>query len=329
MFKAFRIPIALSAVGIGVAFLFGGLTAGITVAILGLLEITFSFDNAIVNAKVLKRMSPYWQKIFLTVGILIAVFGMRLLFPLLIVCISAGINPLDALNLALTDPKAYGDHIQDAHTAIAAFGGTFLLMLFLDWILDQEKDVHWLAPVERIATRIGALDGVAVVLACSALLIASSTLGHASTVLTAGLFGLVTYLLVSSIDTFFNEDSVMDVAKAGLATFLYLEVLDASFSFDGVVGAFAVTSNIFYIALGLGIGAVFIRSLTVHLTRQGTLNDYRYLDHGAHWAIGSLAILLLATIRFDISDIITGLIGITFISASFGWSILANRREVA
>ena len=81
--------------------------------------------------------------------------------------------------------------------------------------------------------------------------------------------------------------------KAAFFMFLYLEVLDASFSFDGVIGAFAITNDIVLMALGLGIGAMYVRSLTVYLVRQGTLDDYVYLEHGAHYAIGALAVILL------------------------------------
>ena len=66
-----------------------------------MLEVSLSFDNAVVNATVLVRMSPFWQKIFLTVGVAIAVFGMRLVFPLLIVGITAKLNPVEAVQLAL------------------------------------------------------------------------------------------------------------------------------------------------------------------------------------------------------------------------------------
>ncbi len=91
--------------------------------------------------------------------------------------------------------------------------------------------------------------------------------------------------------------------------FLYLEVLDASFSFDGVIGAFAITNDIVLMALGLGIGAMYVRSLTVYLVRQGTLDDYVYLEHGAHYAIGALAVILMVTIQYQINEVITGLVG--------------------
>src|SRR5262249_23717551 len=161
------------------------------------------------------------------------------------------------------------------------------------------------------------------------LIVAATTFAqkHGLEVLLAGTAGLATYLAVSSLSTLFESDAEevaeaeeeaekaaadsgasgpvkvpANLARLGLFTFLYLEVLDASFSFDGVVGAFAVTDMIFVIALGLGIGACYIRALTVYLVRKGTLAEYIYLEHGAHWAIGSLAILLFVTIRANIPD---------------------------
>ncbi len=118
--------------------------------------------------------------------------------------------------------------------------------------------------------------------------------------------------------------------KAGFFLFLYLEVLDASFSFDGVIGAFAITSDPIIIALGLGlIGAMFVRSLTVYLVRQGTLSEYVYLEHGAHWAIGALAVILMVSIGVHISEFITGLLGVAFIGAAFLTSIRRNRAIAA
>jgi hypothetical protein len=326
MFKLFRVPLLVTGLALLLTLIFGGLQAAITVAILGLLEITFSFDNAIVNSKILKRMNAKWQHIFLTLGIVIAVFGMRLVFPLIIVSLSAHISPITALQLALAHPAQYAHHVELAHPVIAGFGGIFLLMLFLDWLF-EEKEVYWLGSMERKLASWGKLETLSVCIALIVISIIGLGFGYSAGI--AGVFGLLTYLLVSSIDTFFNEDTVATVAKAGLATFIYLEVLDASFSFDGVVGAFAVTNEIFLIAIGLGIGAMFIRTLTVYLTNKGTLGEYRFLEHGAHWAIGTLAILLLLTIKFNIPDVVTGLIGLVIIGAAFWASVRANHGNKA
>jgi hypothetical protein len=114
-----------------------------------------------------------------------------------------------------------------------------------------------------------------------------------------------------------------------LTLFLYLEVLDAAFSFDGVTGAFAITSDPIVIALGLGlVGSMFVRSITVYLVQQQTLDRYVYLEHGAHWAIGALSVIMLLSIeeRYRIPEVATASVGVLFIGAAFGWSVLRNRR---
>ena len=346
--KAFRGSLAVSAIVlILVGVLSGDWKLVLVAIILSILEVTLSFDNAVVNAKYLKKMSPLWQKLFLTVGILIAVFGMRLVFPILIVAITANLGFAEVIDLALNDPDTYSEELEEAKPAIYSFGGVFLLMLFLDWIF-EEKEIKWLRPVEETLEKFGKVGQLSVAVTVALVLLMSRTVEaeEVSTVLLAGFTGLLVYLVVSGLDSFFDdqieddEDSVMvrpkgggaavaTAGKAGFSTFLYLEVLDASFSFDGVIGAFAISTNVLVIAAGLGIGALFVRSMTVYLVRQGTLAQYRYLEHGAHWAIGALAVILLLELQFHINEFVTGLLGLTFILAAYTSSILANKKDNA
>ncbi|MGF1429492.1 DUF475 domain-containing protein [Kitasatospora sp. LaBMicrA B282] len=359
--RTFGWSFATTIAGLVAAGLIWGAEGFGVVLILAVLEISLSFDNAVVNATVLKRMNPFWQKIFLTVGVLIAVFGMRLLFPLLVVGLTAHIGPSTVIDLALNSGHTYhgltyAQHLEAANPAIAAFGGIFLLMIFLDFVLD-EKDFHWLRWIERPLERIGRLEALSSVIALGSLALAARFFAgsHAETVLLAGLLGLATYLAVNGLSGVFEsslEDAEEDdedadegaegeaavavarsgacalqvAGKAAFFLFLYLEVLDASFSFDGVVGAFAISNDVFQITLGLGIGAMYIRSLTVFLVRKGTLDDYVYLEHGAHYAIGALAAILLISIEYKIPEIVTGLIGVAFIGAALGSSMLRNRQ---
>jgi hypothetical protein len=358
LLRTFGGSLLVAAAGLVLGFLYGGGTGLALTAILAILEVSLSFDNAVVNATVLVRMNPFWQKLFLTLGVAIAVFGMRLVFPLLIVAATAKLDPVEAVRLALEkgDPDKHGTYgylLHQAHPAIAAFGGMFLLMLFLDFVF-EERELTWLSWIERPLARIGKLDQLSVIIAMGALVLSAYTLGETadtaepdriSTVLVSGLLGLITYLLVNGLGEFFDEAAdIQDedeadleaeiakkrtmhvVGKAAFFLFLYLEVLDASFSFDGVVGAFAITSDPIIIAIGLGVGAMFIRSLTVFLVRKGTLNEYEYLEHGALWAIGALAVILLITIEYEVPEIVTGLIGVAFIGAAFISSIVRNRR---
>lgn len=378
LLRTFGWSFAVTAAGLALAGVLWGWQGLAIVGILSILEISVSFDNAVINAGILRKMNAFWQKIFLTVGILIAVFGMRLVFPVVIVAVTAKIGPIEAVNLAINDKAQYEHLVTGAHPAIAAFGGMFLLMIFLDFIF-EEREHKWLGWLERPLAKMGKLDMLSVIVALVVLLVGAMTVAtdvahgggdKSATVLLSGVAGLLTYLVVGGVSGYFedkleeaeeaqeaeDEDtgngsaakpavagqeagpngeaskrgSVSGVGLAGKAAFflfLYLEVIDASFSFDGVIGAFAITNDIFEMALGLGIGAMYIRSLTVFLVRRGTLDDYVYLEHGAHYAIGALAVILLATIKYEINEVITGLIGIVLIAASFWSSVRKNRKE--
>lgn len=357
--RTFGWSFGVSIAALVVAFLYGGPQALFLAFVLGILEVSLSFDNAVVNARILERMSPFWQKMFLTVGIVIAVFGMRVLFPLLIVGLAAQLNPVEAVQLALEkgpieEPGTYAYILHHAHPQIAAFGGIFLLMIFLDFFF-EERDIRWLHWLEMPLAKVGKMNGASLVVGLFALAIIGQLSGDETrgSVLMSGIFGMVTYFLVKGLGELFDVDesgeidagdiptaaggpakgpnkAVQVTGKAAFMLFLYLEMIDASFSFDGVIGAFAITSDPIIIALGLGlIGAMFVRSLTVYLVRQGTLDEYVYLDHGAHWAIGALAVILLLTIGIRVNEVITGLIGVSFIAASFIASIHRNRRRAA
>ncbi|WP_148614563.1 DUF475 domain-containing protein [Nocardioides rubriscoriae] len=352
LLKTLRWSFLFTVIGLFVAFLYDGLTGVSITAILIVLEVSLSFDNAVVNAKVLNRMSEFWVRIFLTVGIIIAVFGMRLLFPLVVVFVTADLSPVDAWQLALEKgdpdtPGTYGYILNAAHPLIAAFGGMFLLMIFLDFVFDEDKDLHWVGPVERALSKAAAFPAITSLVAL-VWLFTFSRIFHeeANDILLAGVFGMILYLAVNGLGDFFDggldddEDGDADgppsagvgsavaaTGKAAFSLFLYLELLDASFSFDGVIGAFAITSDPIIIALGLGVGAFYVRSITIYLVHQGTLSEYVFLEHGAHWAIGALALLLFISVGPEIPEVVTGLIGVAFILLALASSFRYNKRH--
>ncbi|AXB79491.1 DUF475 domain-containing protein [Novosphingobium sp. P6W] len=347
MFKYYKGSLLFTALCMALAAWLGwditgtlGGTLGILwiVAVLGVLEVSLSFDNAVVNATVLRDMDAVWRRRFLTWGILIAVFGMRIVFPLAIVAIAAKMGPIDAVVLAATNPVRYEHIITAAHVGISGFGGAFLAMVGLSFFLDEEKDLHWIGLIERPFSELSRISGLAIGLVLLALYGISRLIdpAEAMTFITSGIFGLVTYIAVQSVGALLEQeehvshsgqDAAVAVAKSGLAGFLYLEVLDASFSFDGVIGAFALSNNLFIIALGLGIGAMFVRSMTVMLVDKGTLAEYRYLEHGAFYAIVALAAIMLLSVRFEIPETITGLIGAALIGLAFYDSLRSNRKD--
>ncbi len=306
----------------------GGVTGAVIALILGVLEVSLSFDNAVVNASILKNMDDRWQQYFLTWGILVAVFGMRLIFPITIVQFAAGVDFIDVVDMALHDTTKYATHLTNAHTQIAAFGGMFLMMVFFGFIFDNKRELHWLGKVERKLAGFGKLESVEIITAFTILLITQHYIIEAErlTVMIAGVLGIVLFVVVSSLASFF-EDAEQGAAigsvvkRAGVMSFIYLEILDASFSFDGVIGAFAITQDVVIIMLGLAIGAMFVRSLTIFLVRKGTLDEFVYLEHGAHYAIGALAGIMLISMHYEVPEVVTGLIGATFIGLSVMSSI--------
>ncbi|CAI3943920.1 DUF475 domain (TerC2) [Commensalibacter papalotli (ex Botero et al. 2024)] len=306
----------------------GTLSTVFICAILGVLEVSLSFDNAVVNATVLRDMSPLWQRRFLTWGILIAVFGMRLLFPLIIVGIAAHLNPISALKLAIEQPSQYAQILSGAHIGIMGFGGSFLGLVGLKFFFNAEKDVHWVAYIEQFLTKFSRVQSIEVVVVLLSLLGVAKFIPNeeALTFITAGIFGIIVFVLVEALGVLLEkENTTTTVAKAGLGTFIYLEILDASFSFDGVIGAFALSNNLFIIVLGLSIGAMFVRSLTIMLVQLNTLTKYRYLEHGAFWAILALSGLMFASVCKEIPEVVTGLIGAAFIILALLTSIRWNK----
>lgn len=332
----FRLSFLITGLCLAVAFYWGGVTGAVIALILGVLEVSLSFDNAVVNASVLKRMDERWQMYFLTWGILIAVFGMRLLFPILIVSAATGIELVGVARMALNEPEIYAHHLEASHVEIAAFGGMFLLMVFFGFLFDEGRELHWLGRVEKKLASFGKLESIEMIFALGILLAIQAylVLSMRLNVLVAGISGIMLFVVVDSLSALFEDEEegeqwASSVKKAGFMSFLYLEVLDASFSFDGVIGAFAITRDVIIIMLGLAIGAMFVRSLTVYLVRRGTLDEYVFLEHGAHYAIGVLAGIMLISIDRHIPEIVTGAAGAILIGLSVFSSVRYRKKMQA
>jgi hypothetical protein len=310
-----------------------GMLQGLWIAaVLAVLEVSLSFDNAVVNATVLRSWNPFWQRLFLTVGIIVAVFGMRLVFPLLIVAIATGLSLPDVWHMALATPDEYARHLAARHAEVAVFGGAFLLLVFFNFLFDDDKELHWLGRLEEKLGKYGS-EGLAVLLALLAVFGAMHLVPDSDqlAVLLAGVVGVAVYVAVDWFSGLLEAEEHDPgigqlISRGSIGGFIYLEVLDASFSFDGVIGAFAISKDVVVIMLGLAIGAMFVRSLTVFLVRRGALDEYVFLEHGAHYAIGSLALIMFLSVQYEIPEWFTGLSGVALILVSL-WSSIRYRRR--
>lgn len=329
IFSAF----ALAAAG-AIGYMYGGTSNAITfffsALILAILEVTVSLDNAVVNATILKDMNDKWRHNFLTWGMAIAVFGMRLIFPLAIVSIAGGVNPISAIEIALFNPKYYEVILKSVHLQVMAFGGTFLFLVFTSHFIDHEKEQHWIPVVGPLLARIGKHSTARLLVPLVVVLIFGQFVPNSQAFVISAIWGTVVYLAVDGLGDLFDvEDAANQVARSGLASFLYLEVLDASFSFDGVIAAFAITNNFIIIMLGLSIGAMFVRSLTIMLVEKGTLSSLRYLEDGAFWGIGWLVVTMyLSVIHIELGEVAVAGGAALAIAAATWHSAIANKRDI-
>ncbi len=324
-YRLFYISAIVTVIGLISAFLWGGTRGLFITGLLATLEVTLSFDNAVVNAKILKQMSPLWQKRFLTWGILLAVFGTRVLLPILIVAASVGMSPILITMLALNDTKKYAKMVANAHYAIGAFGGIFLLLVSLKYFFDTQKSVHWIRIIERHLVRWGHIEAIEIAIALLSICMLSIYIdpAHRATVLFSGLIGAILFIIIEGIASSFDSEA-KGVAGGSFALFIYLNVLDSAFSLDGVVGAFALSSDLVVIGIGLGIGAFFVRSLTIFFVRERMLDTLLYLEHGAHWAIFGLACAMLGGLLVHIPAVIIGVAGLLFV----GLSLISSKKAL-
>jgi hypothetical protein len=333
--RIFGISSILTLLSLVLVTIFLGPGALVVSLILIAVELAFSFDNAIINAKILARMSPFWQQMFLTVGVVIAIFGMRVVFPLLIVMLTADLSWSVVVDLALNHPGEYAEKLDLAHPSISAFGGSFLLMLALHFFMDDHRDVFWIKSIEKPMQKLARWWVPAVITSAAMLAFAFMPANHhMGETLRAGFAGILLFLAINVFTEWIGNvaDQESNAAKqvgiVAFLTFMYLQILDASFSFDGVIGAFAITNDIVLIAVGLGIGAIWVRSMTVYMVRKGTLDSYKFLEHGAHYAVFVLAFTMLLSLLIDIPEVITGVLGLGLIGASIEASRQARKKQV-
>ena len=232
--------------------------------------------------------------------------------------------------LAVHHPADYSLALTSHSHQINAFGSSFLLLIALTYLMNQEREEYWLGWIEKPIHGAGAILTMPLIITISLLMVECWFLpaSEQSSVLFSGLAGIVGYYLVKDgLGALVGEANGPARAVGGLAMFLYIESIDASFSFDGVIGAFAITDNIFQIAIGLGIGAMMIRVFTRLITEKGSLDNLPYLETGAFLTILALSIVMKLEDFVDVPDYVTGLLGVGLIGASLWDSIRASKKE--
>ena len=196
--------------------------------VLLILEVTFSFDNAVVNSRTLASMSLIWQRIFLTVGIFIAVFAVRFLLPIVIVMFASGLNFGEVVSMALNNPERYSHVLHDASPMINAFGGIFLLMIGLSYFVDYNKQIHWVRGVEPWLARAGKFENFRACLILLVMVVLYFTVEekYKAMILISSVLGTLLHIGLELFGSLFSSHSSKDIKLktgwAAFAAFLYL-----------------------------------------------------------------------------------------------------------
>lgn len=322
-----------------------GIAAGIAVFYLAftlsVVEIAVSFDNAVVNATHLHRMNAFWRKMFLTVGILVAVIGMRFFLPLLIVSVVGSISIVESFQLAVNNGDEFAKLIKESADSVHGFGGAFLMMVALSFFVDNNKNCHWIPAIEQPLAWLGKISeqyGVAVVKLVETVItvVLASIVYHITNSLSFAVavgIGIGTFYalevvkyVIEGVDERLQNSKVKWIA-GGLGTFIYLEILDASFSFDGVIAAFAISDNLFVIAAGLGVGALFVRSMTIMLDDTGTLKTFQFMENGAFIAILLLAVSMFVNVFYHLPEWVVAVTSVLSIGGATWHSYIIDKRN--
>ena len=138
--KTFGASFAVAAAGLVLGLIYGGGTGLALVAILAVLEISLSFDNAVVNATVLVRLQPFLAEALPRPSASPSRWwGCGWCSRCWLSATRRNSAPHTPSGSRCTAgnakvPGTYGYLLNQAHPAIAASGGVFLLMLFLDFV---------------------------------------------------------------------------------------------------------------------------------------------------------------------------------------------------
>jgi hypothetical protein len=258
---------------------------------LALFETISSVDNAIVNAHVLKTMSPRYRRIFLVWGLFFAVFLVRGILPFLIVYLAnTDLSIIQVFTSAFSGDESVAKSLEFSKPLLLLGGGMYLFFVFLAWLFLEEKKYAFLVEgfIHRQGVWFYAFSSIITTAVIYLALKENPLLALAATIGVSAFF--ITDGFKKNAEE--KEKQLLKGNMSAWSKILYLEVLDASFSIDGVVGAFAFTMSVPLIIIGNGLGAFIVREFTIK--GIDVIAKYAYLKNGAMYSIGMLGGLMIA-----------------------------------
>ena len=330
--KHYGMSVAFAVLMVALGYYLDGWTGASKTAILAMIEISMSVDNAVVQAGILRTWDDVWRRWFIVFGMPIAIIVPRFVLPFEIVATATDQSFMDTWRMASTNPAEYAAAVASVHHEISAFIASLLFIVAARYFVNAEKDVHWFGTVEHYLARLGVHMTHWVTFGLVVMLIMVLWASHLPeeqqmSVVIAAAAGVATYGALDILKNWMGggEDVASHIVKQGVVGVLYLEALDASFSLDGVGAALAISDNIYVVGAGLAAGCAFVRSTTLHLLESGAMTKLRYLEHSAFAAIGVLSVLVAIGIVHEVSEWLTGTLTTGLIVLGVMHSVAHNR----
>jgi len=302
-------------------------SALITIVGLSLFETVSSVDNAIINAEVLFTMSSKARRWFLTWGMLSAVFLVRGFLPFIIIWVfNKSLTPWQILSATWSNDPSVLRSIEKSAPILLIAGGIFLLFLFLHWLFLEDKHLG-LPRAEKFFMSKGvwfyAIASVLLAIISWFALQKNNLMGFGAVVGSSLFF--ITHGFKQNAEE--GEKRLLNSTRSDLSKLLFLEIIDTTFSIDGVLGAFAFTLSVPLILLGNGLGAFFVRDLTIRNIEH--IKKYMYLKNGAMYSILVLGlIMILHSFGFHIPEYVSPLATFLIIGFFFFKSKIALSNKV-
>ena len=262
------------------------------------LEIILSFDNAVLNTRILQKMSVFWRKAFLFIGIFISVFLVRLFLPIFLVSASGSLTILDSISLIVNNTNEFQSIINNNYYLMSSFGGSFLIIVSLNFIFT----CMWPNFFQRYC-RVTIFSFVIASFLSLVFIVFYCTVFSYKTYLVHSLFwGLTSSTILSELNEKLERASINVL---GFTAFLYLELLDASFSIDGLLVSFAITQDVLVALVGISIGALYVRSLTIFMLEKDMTYRSSLIEKSVYLSVGFLGLSMWVKNFIDLPDFIT------------------------
>ncbi|OMH36926.1 DUF475 domain-containing protein [Tersicoccus sp. Bi-70] len=328
--RRLNLPFLLIVIGFAAAWLAISPTAAFAFLALATMEIAMVADSSVPMAGIASRLRSPARKLFLSVGLIAVVLGMRLLLPPTAVAVSEHESLATSAREVVTQPDLFTAHLAAARPGLAAFGAAFIWLVFAEYLfnVDRVKRRPWLSWPEAVLARIRhsrvASYLTALLLTGGMVLLAPA--GLTTSAALGGLIGIFVYGLSNAVSASAQRNphgpvslhvhALTVVFERAITVFMLFEIVDGTYTLTPS-GRSYLLEQVAVAGGAVLVGAVFLSRLTAHVDATNGLKRLRHLKAGAAYLLGALSLMLALSLAVPIPGMLAGWVGTGIIGAAF------------